>query len=221
MDDQAITVFDSDDHALQKWIAQHGGYVLTRAAMGRYVLHNSKCPHLSNGMALNLRRQRRRWAEDRGTLAAWAEQETGTKPRLCRPSGQESADDSLTRLIAPIFVAFSLPTVIAFVASKHTGAPWHGVILALLIMATGLFMASLQLSVGPLYEHWDVGSFRALLTFIGIAVVAAALFFLVLPKIDAWWQWVPLGVLLVAGGLPGILAFWLRVSRRPSHRPTD
>jgi hypothetical protein len=76
MDDQAITVFDSDDHALQKWVAQHGGYVLTRAARGRYVLHNSKCPHLSNGTAaldmgsFGSPAGRRRVARHPGPLAA-------------------------------------------------------------------------------------------------------------------------------------------------------
>lgn len=67
-------------------------------------------------------------------------------------------------------------------------------------------MASIQLSVGPLYDKYrhHLRKFRAGLTLAGLVLVAASLFFAVRPMIDSLWLWLPLCVLLVGGGYPAI-----------------
>lgn len=122
--------------------------------------------------------------------------------------------ESLTRLIAPIFAGFSLPTIINFAASDYPHPPWHAVVLSLLVAATGLFMASIQMSIGRLYEIYDkyprIRSFRASLTILGIVLVALSLTFLVWPLVGRWWIWLPLGILLIGGTGPGL---WMLIVR--------
>jgi len=122
---------------------------------------------------------------------------------------QDPGEESLSRLVAPVFAAFSLPAIIAFVSAKSPGAPWHGIVLSLLIAATGLFMASIQFSIGPLYDNhkeeqaWR--SWRAGFTLWGIVLVTIALTILVAAAIHHWWV-VPAVIVLLAGGtVPGIL----------------
>ena len=142
-----------------------------------------------------------------------------------RPVGEcdfqpDSGSESLTRLIAPILAAFTLPTIISFISSKHPGPPWHDIILSLLVAATGLFMASIQLSIGTLYKRYpDAGPFRASLTLVGIVLIALSLFFLVWPTIDRWWIWLAAGVLLAGGIAPSlwILVLKLRGDDHPPH----
>jgi MFS family permease len=121
----------------------------------------------------------------------------------------ENGSESLTRLIAPVFAAFSLPTIVTLSSSTQ---PWHDAVLALLIAATGLFMASMQFSIGTLYDKYKskrAQKVRAGLTLFGLAFVALALFFEVYPVLDSGWLWLPLIVLLV-GGL-GPAAWILRI----------
>jgi hypothetical protein len=121
----------------------------------------------------------------------------------------EDGSRSLTRLIAPVFAAFSLPTIVTLSLSHQ---PWHDAVLSLLITATGLFMASMQFSIGTLYETYTskrARKFRAGLTLAGLAFVALALFFEVYPVMDSGWLWLPL-VVLVAGGL-GPAAWILKI----------
>jgi hypothetical protein len=122
--------------------------------------------------------------------------------------GKHRPDDgsqSLTRLIAPVFAAFTLPTIFAFSTSTKPGPPWHDIVLSLLIAATGLFMASIQFSIGTLYDTYPkAGKFRAGLTLVGLAFVTASLFFAVMPLIDSAWLWPPLCILLVGGLAPGV-----------------
>ena len=115
----------------------------------------------------------------------------------------EDGNQSLTRLIAPVFAAFSLPTILTL-SSSHQ--PWHVTVLGLLIAATGLFMASMQFSIGSLYDKYTsdrARQFRAGLTLAGVALVALALFFEVYPVMDSGWLWLPLAILLVGGLGPG------------------
>ncbi|HEY6279610.1 MAG TPA: hypothetical protein VIX86_25140, partial [Streptosporangiaceae bacterium] len=141
---------------------------------------------------------------------------TSSPPVPGNGSGMQSGQnaESLTRLIAPIFAGFSLPTIINFASSKYPGAPWHDVVLSLLIAATGLFMASIQMSIGRLYETYDkyprFRSFRASLTILGIVLVALSLTFLAWPVVGRWWIWLPLGVLLIGGIGPGA---WMLIVR--------
>jgi MFS family permease len=131
----------------------------------------------------------------------------------------DSGSQSLTRLIAPVFAAFSLPTIISFISSKHPGPPWHDVILSLLIAATGLFMASIQLSIGTLYNRYpNAGPIRAALTLFGIALIALSLFFLVWPTIDRWWLGLAAGVLLAGGVAPSLWILVLKL-RGDDHSP--
>jgi hypothetical protein len=134
-------------------------------------------------------------------------------------TGKDRPDDgsqSLTRLIAPVFAAFTLPTIFAFSSSTKPGQPWHDIVLSLLIASTGLFMASIQFSIGTLYTTYrNAGKFRAGLTLIGLAFVTASLFFAVMPLIDSLWLWLPLCVLLVGGLAPGL---WILRLESPGWR---
>lgn len=127
-------------------------------------------------------------------------------------AGKDEPEDgsrSLTRLIAPVFAAFSLPTIVTLSLSRQ---PWHDAVLALLIAATGLFMASMQFSIGTLYETYTsdrARKFRAGLTLAGLALIALALFFEVYPVMDSSWLWLPL-IVLLAGGL-GPAAWILKI----------
>jgi hypothetical protein len=79
-----IKYFHNDDQAYKDWLAQHGGYVLTkRSRRGEYMLHRSECTHLrTDNVDLKLTRKPRRWSSRQRILVAWAEQATGTKPPL-------------------------------------------------------------------------------------------------------------------------------------------
>jgi MFS family permease len=125
---------------------------------------------------------------------------------------QDPGNESVTRLIAPIFAAFSLATIIAFVSSNNSGQPWHAAILSFLTAATGLFMASIQLSIGRIYDRHKTERFRHIragLTFMGIVCVTLALFFSVYPMIHEWWGWLAVGFLLVGGIGPSIWTLYL------------
>lgn len=123
-------------------------------------------------------------------------------------TGSRNPDDgsqSLTRLIAPLFAAFTLPTIVLFITTVTPAQPWYDIVLSLLIAATGLFMASIQLSIGTLYNTYpSAGKFRAALTLLGLILVAASLFFMVWPLIDSKWLWIPLGALMLGGLVPVI-----------------
>lgn len=145
--------------------------------------------------------------------------------------GDRRTDDgsqSLTRLVAPVFAAFTLPAIIVFITTVKPVQPWYDVVLSLLVAATGLFMASIQFSIGTLYNTYPgAGKLRAGLTLLGLVLVAASLFFAVWPLIDSRWLWLPLGVLM-AGGLVPVLWIarleipgwhWVRRLSRTSLRP--
>ena len=53
---------------------------------------------------------------------------------------------SYVGLIAPVLAGFSLPAIIVFASNTYPGPPSHGIILSLLVVAAGLFMASIQLT---------------------------------------------------------------------------
>lgn len=126
----------------------------------------------------------------------------------------QSGPESLTRLIAPIFAVFSLPTIFVYVASDHPRSRWHDAVLSLLLVATGLFMASLQLSIGRLHDRYGKSikflRFRAYLTIIGIVVITLALTFLVCSQVGGWWIWLPLAVLLIGGLGPGAVMLFVK-----------
>ena len=152
-------------------------------------------------------------------LGCVTENSSASRPADACNFQPDSGSESLTRLVAPILAAFSLPTIISFISSKQPGQPWHDVILSLLVAATGLFMASIQLSIGTLYKRYpDAGPFRALLTLVGIVLIALSLFVLVWPTIDRWWLWLATGVLLAGGIAPSLWTLVLKV-RGDDHPP--
>ncbi len=88
--------------------------------------------------------------------------------------------------------------------------------LSLLVAATGLFMASIQFSIGTLYITYPgAAKYRAGLTLLGLVLVAASLFFAVWPLIDSRWLWLPLGALLAGALVPVI---WIARLEIPGWR---
>src|SRR5579859_4387601 len=71
------------------------------------------------------------------------------------PGADAPAESSLTRLVAPVFAGFSLPAIVTLIAARFPGPPWRQIALSLLIASTGLFMGSLQLSIGRLQQRYD------------------------------------------------------------------
>lgn len=134
-------------------------------------------------------------------------------------AGSRRPDDgsqSLTRLVAPVFAAFTLPTIVVFITQVEPVQPWYDVVLSLLIAATGLFMASIQFSIGTLYIAYPgAAKVRAGLTLFGLVLVAASLFFAAWPHIDSHWLWLPMGILLVGGLVPVI---WIARLEIPGWR---
>ena len=137
-------------------------------------------------------------------------------------SGQRQAHgaDSPTRLIAPVFAGFSLPAIIAFASGTYPGPPRHNVILSLLIAGAGLFMASIQLSIGPIYDKYakTSRSLRGGLCLLGICLVAVALSVLCAPLFQQWWSALALIVLLAGGILPAVLTACLWSRERSGKR---
>ena len=127
------------------------------------------------------------------------------------------SDYSYSQVVAPVFAAFSLPAIITFAPTKYPGPPWHNIVLSLLVIATGSFMASIGLTSRQIRKKWPVGAgyVRVLLTMIGICVVAGALFALGLPAIGQWWAPLVLSPLLIGSIVPaGITTLlWLRQHR--------
>jgi len=140
-------------------------------------------------------------------------------------SHQAALGDSLTRLVTPVFAGFSLPATIIFSTTTSPGQPWHDAVLSLLVSATGLFMAGIQLSIGRLHRRYDryewMRNLRAFLTILGIALVASALTLLVWSRTGEWWVWPPLGVLVIGGFGPGIWTLYISVSEGASETEDD
>jgi MFS family permease len=97
-----------------------------------------------------------------------------------------------------VFAGFSLPAIIAFASGTYPGPPRHNIILSLLIAGAGLFMASIQLSIGPIYDKYakTSRSLRGGLCLLGICLVAVALSVLCAPLFQQWWSALALIVLL-------------------------
>jgi len=147
-----------------------------------------------------------------GTMPSMSDKVPASRSEYTSKKQQDPGSESVTRLIAPIFAAFSLATIIAFASSNGSGQPWHAAILSFLTAATGLFMASIQLSIGRIYDRHNSDLFRHIragLTFTGIVCVTLALFYAVYPMIREWWGWLAV-ISLLAGGIgPSIWTLYL------------
>ncbi len=119
------------------------------------------------------------------------------------------SDDSFTRLVAPVLVAFSLPTIVAFAPIKYPGEPRHGITLSCLIAATGLFIAGMVLSIGPINTYYGkhdfIRSLRAGLTLGGICLVTGALCVLCDSMFHKWWGALAL-IVLISGCVVPVVA---------------
>ena len=150
------------------------------------------------------------------------EQKTDSGGEQKTDSGGEQKTDSggyrYTELVAPVFAGFSLPAIITFASGSYPGAPWHNIILSLLVTATSLFIASIGLMTTPITKEWPekAGALRGLLCGIGICVVAGALFTLGLPAINQWWAPLVLSPLLIGSIVPALIS--LEVVRRHHQR---
>ncbi len=135
--------------------------------------------------------------------------------------GQEPAnrgDESFSRLVSPLLAGFSLPTMVGLVASQTPAQPWRDLSLSCLIAASGLFLASYQLSIGSLYERYrkPLGDLRAGLSFAGILLLIIALIVFVGAATTHWWVTAALAVFASGGVAPILLRGWLRLSGRVS-----
>jgi hypothetical protein len=137
------------------------------------------------------------------------------------PSVGNSGDSSLTRLVAPIFASFSLPSIVTLIAAHSPSLPWREAALSLLIASTGLFMASVQLTIGRLQKRFDsqkAQDFRGGLSVAGIVLVAAALACLVWPTVRSTWLILPLAVLFAGGVVPAVVMIILGPEEQPSAK---
>src|SRR4051812_23488028 len=65
-----------DDAAYQRWVDDHGGYVLVKRPDG-FMLHQARCSHLDlTPGRWTLTARPRRWAKGRQPLVQWAQKET-------------------------------------------------------------------------------------------------------------------------------------------------
>jgi len=139
------------------------------------------------------------------------------RPVLAENGGKTRPGNySFTGLIAPVFAGFSLPTIIVFASNTYPGPPRHGIILSLLVTATGLFMASIQLT-SPLVDNEfnHAGSLRAGFTILGICFIAVAIVVLGEPAMHQWYGIAALIVILIGSIGPAVLlaVLWFQKGR--------
>jgi hypothetical protein len=131
---------------------------------------------------------------------------------------------SFTGLIAAVFAGFSLPAIIVFASNTYPGPPSHGIILSMLVIATGLFMASIQLTT-PLVSAWNrnAGLLRGAFTMLGVCTVAVAIILLGAPTMHQWYGIVALIVIFIGSVAPAVLVSVLlrRAYRSASREDRD
>jgi len=98
----------------------------------------------------------------------------------------DSSEDLNGRFVELVFVAFALSAVIYQVTPSDSAILWA---VALVLVGSGLLLASFQLSIGALRgdSRW-ARSLRAGLTFVGVVAVTVAVGILVTPSDGAPWQ---------------------------------
>jgi len=93
--------------------------------------------------------------------------------------GKESGPH-FSQVVAPVLAAFTLPTI-ALIVTLHPQPHLGNIIVALFVASTGLLLASFQFAVGRLFRDtpsW--GAFRAFLAGLGLILLGAGLYLLVL-----------------------------------------
>jgi len=104
----------------------------------------------------------------------------------------QSADESgkYTSVVAPVLIAFTMPTVALIATSKDWPPPsyddsWRVATLSLFTASSGCFLAGVQLIDGDLVPRWlsvSTAEVRAVLTYLGLTFLGGALGMLVLPS---------------------------------------
>jgi hypothetical protein len=136
---------------------------------------------------------------------------------------------TFTRNVAPVLIAFTMPTVALIATSKdwpqlyaEYADSWRVATLSLFMSASGFFLAGVQLIDGDLIPRWcrvRTAAVRAVLTYLGLIFLGGALAMLVLPSMRPT-PWVPAtirwvadrwSVSLVVLGLGVIVPILLRV----------
>jgi hypothetical protein len=142
---------------------------------------------------------------------------TTASPQTENQGEARQANYSFTGLIAPVLAGFSLPAIIVFASNAYPGPPSHGIILSLLVAATGLFMASIQLT-SPLVDkrYKYAGSWRAGFTMLGICLIAVAIILLGEPAMHRWYGILALIVIFIGSVAPAVL---LTVLWFQGHKP--
>jgi hypothetical protein len=93
----------------------------------------------------------------------------------------KKSDQPFTVAVAPILVAFTLPTI-ALIVTSPVRLPLKDLVLALLVASTGVLLAGLQFAVGTFSDaHKFYDGARATLTSIGLTLLGAALTLLLWP----------------------------------------
>lgn len=127
-------------------------------------------------------------------------------------------DEGYSRAVAPVLAGLSLPAIVSLATATTPGKLPRDVALSFLIMATGFFLASFQLTLGSVYvQFYNWGTFRAGLSVAGIVCVMVALIVLVGAVAGYSWSVIAMAVLVLGGSTQ--LLVWglpkLRIGRRP------
>lgn len=88
--------------------------------------------------------------------------------------------------------------------------------------ATGLFLASYQLTIGSLYTRYrhSWSKARAAISFSGVAFLVAALIVIIAAAVDRWWVIFPLIILFLGGIVPLGVRGWQAMRRWHSTTAT-
>jgi hypothetical protein len=123
--------------------------------------------------------------------------------------------ESFNRVVAPVLAGFSLPAIFTLATSDIPGQPWRDITLSFMAIATGLFLAGYQLTIGSLYTHFhdSWGKARAAISFSGMAFLVAALIVVIAAAVHRWWVVFPLLVLFLGGIIPLGVRGWLVINR--------
>ncbi len=125
-----------------------------------------------------------------------------TAAQVAKPSlPKEGVAESFSRVVAPVLAGLSLPAIVGLATATTPGKLSREVALSFLIMATGLFLASFQLTIGSVYTRgYNWGNLRAALSFLGIVSLIVALVVLVTAVGVHWWVVIAV-IVLVLGGI--------------------
>jgi hypothetical protein len=118
-------------------------------------------------------------------------------------TAQDDTRNHFTRLVAPWLAGLTIPPIAQLALTPRPWQPWHEASLSLFIVATALFLAGYQLSIGSLYRDarpWN--EIRAALTFGGLVSLTTAIMTLVVTTTGVGLSAVALAVLASGVAIP-------------------